>query len=1054
MSDDQCQCFHLLSLVCFLTSLTVLEGTWARLAQVAVKGAQYNSPERQPHPKCLDGTRVDLLKYIHELLDDPKKNQLIWLHGTAGVGKSAVAFTVAEKMRGLKVTEETNVEKRLAGTFFFSRKHTNRCTAGYFFATLAYQLATNFPSIRQDVNRAIRNNPALLDPNTPLCDQMEALFLQPLRKLHLRLRGCQPLSFVVDALDECTSEPELTDLILSLARALRESDLPVTHILLASRSESHICKAFRNEEVRPLVCEIPVKTSGEGVATTISLDGVDVDNDIYIFLQHSFGELQYRHPDFPQPSGGDLAKLASRAGRRFIVASTMMKFIVDDGCKDPRDRLQLMLELTSGLLAGTEVYKLYDCILSTCADPKRAYLHLSVVAALADPLPLSQISKLLGPGQGCDTETTLVQLRSVIDIPTDTSLPINIYHSSVRDYVSDPSNCSLLQVREHDMPSPHALLADSSLRLMKAIPKSTALLDALSELKKQCNAMRPEDPYRLKDSLAFLVRPPEPLSSVICMLWLRGDRTSDLQSWLGTVDGSAWLRTWEGQQWPQTWEEQDWLQTQAGQDWLQTQGGQKWLWTRGGQQWLQTWKGRAWLQTQAGQEWLQTGRGRDWQRTLAGKAWLAIPAGREQGWWQIPAGRGWRLIPAERASRQTRERREWLQTREGRKWLQTQEGRKWLQTQEGRDWLQTQAGRGWLQTQAEQELLQTREGRELLRTQAGQELWWIPAGRDRLQIPAEQDWLQIPTERDWLQTQAGREWLQTQAGQKWLQTEAGREWLQIQAGREWLQIRAGREWLGTQAGREWLQVQAGRGWLQTQAGREWLQAHAGRDWLLTQAGREWLLAQAGRDRLQTQEGREWLQSRAGQEWLQTQEVRDWLQTQEGRDWLQTHGGRDWLQTQGGRHWLQTQGGRHWLQTQKGQDWLQTQAGRDWLQTQEGRNWLQTQAGRDWLQTQAGRDWLQTPHGQAWQSTPAASVWVTMEEFLRTSEAIEEYIIISNVPSLPAFQIIRLFKTLPDFLMFPVFLALRHQHHSTSALPTRLLPDREIIFEVHSSVSFW
>ncbi|KAG2047556.1 hypothetical protein BDR06DRAFT_860855, partial [Suillus hirtellus] len=175
---------------------------WLKLSQVAVTGAQYNSGERLPHPKCLKGTRVDLLKYIHESLDDPEKNQLIWLHGTAGVGKSAVAFTVAETMRSLNVTEETNVEKRLAGTFFFSRKHTKRCTAGHFFATLAYQLATNFPSIRMDVGRAIRNNPALLNPDTPLRDQMEALFLQPLRKLRLRFPGCLPLSFVVDALDE------------------------------------------------------------------------------------------------------------------------------------------------------------------------------------------------------------------------------------------------------------------------------------------------------------------------------------------------------------------------------------------------------------------------------------------------------------------------------------------------------------------------------------------------------------------------------------------------------------------------------------------------------------------------------------------------------------------------------------------------------------------------------------------------------------------------------------------------------------------------------------
>ncbi|KAG2142332.1 hypothetical protein DEU56DRAFT_733930, partial [Suillus clintonianus] len=195
---------------------------------------------------------------------------------------------------------------------------------------------------------------------------------------------------------------------------------------------------MEDEEVHPLVCEIPVKTSGDGVSDIISLDGADVDNDICVFLNHSFTNLRRRRPDFPQPTRDQLVQLATRAGRRFIVASTMMKFI-DDGHNDPRGRLQIMLDLTSHLLPGTEVYKLYDRILSTCADPNRAYMHLSIVATLVDPLPVSQISKLLGPGQGHDVETTLVQLRSIMEIPTDSGLPVNIYHSSVRDYVSNPS---------------------------------------------------------------------------------------------------------------------------------------------------------------------------------------------------------------------------------------------------------------------------------------------------------------------------------------------------------------------------------------------------------------------------------------------------------------------------------------------------------------------------------------------------------------------------------------------------------------------------------------
>ncbi|KAG1803175.1 uncharacterized protein BJ212DRAFT_1285313 [Suillus subaureus] len=263
------------------------EGSWEKLSQVAVKGAQYNSCEHQPHPKCLEGTRVVLLNHIYKSLDNQGKNQLIWLHGTVGVRKSAVAFTVAERMRGLKVVEGSK-ERWLTGTFFFSCKHMKCRTTGYFFMTLVYQLASNFSSIREDMKRTILDNPALLDHDMSLCNQMEVLFLQPLWKLQLRLHEGLPLTFVIDTLDECINEcinedaskSELTDLISLLGEALCDPDLPVTHILLMSHSEEHICVAMRTAEMHPLLCEIPVKTSGEGVTATISLDGIDVDSDM------------------------------------------------------------------------------------------------------------------------------------------------------------------------------------------------------------------------------------------------------------------------------------------------------------------------------------------------------------------------------------------------------------------------------------------------------------------------------------------------------------------------------------------------------------------------------------------------------------------------------------------------------------------------------------------------------------------------------------------------------------------------------------------------------
>jgi hypothetical protein len=477
-----------------------------------------------------------------------------------------------------------------------------------------------------------------------------------------------------------------------------------------------------------------------------------------------------------------------------------------------------------------------------------------------------------------------------MNIPTDSTLPVDIYHSSVRDYVSDPSNCNLAQV--HDIPSPHPLLALSSFRLMiKDIPESMAILDALSQLETHSHAMQPQDPKILKESLGFLVQPPQPLSVLISLLWIRGDRSLDLQSWLQMLDGCAWLQTQGGDNWLQTQEGMDWLQTQGGRDWLQTSGGKYWLDFKGGRDWQQ-----------AQRDHLLTGS------------------------------------------------------------------------------LQTGYGQSQLQMGDVQTVLLT-----LLRTHA---------------------------EKDRPQT--------------WLQTMRGRVWLQIMRTGDWLQIPRMGDWLQTSGGRHWLQTTDGRDWLQTTGGRDWLQTRGGQNWLQEMGGREWLLGMSGRN---------------------------WLQTSGGRDWLQMNGGREWLQKTDGQDWLKTSHGSDWLQTQGGQDWLQISHGRDWLQTQGGRDWLQTSGVRDWLQTQGGREWLQTPDGRAWQSTPAASVWVTMKEFSSTVEAISQYTTFQEFFLLPAFQVVEHFKSLPDFLMFPTFLALRRQDHSTSASPGLSPPNREIIHAMNAFMTF-
>jgi len=93
--------------------------------------------------------------------------------------------------------------------------------------------------------------------------------------------------------------------------------------------------------------------------------------------------------------------------------------------------------------------------------------------------------------------------------------------------------------------------------------------------------------------------------------------------------------------------------------------------------------------------------------------------------------------------------------------------------------------------------------------------------------------------------------------------------------------------------------------------------------------------------------------------------------------------------------------------------------------------------------------MQMPDGQAWQLTPAASIWLIMEDLSSTLEAMNECSISPELLLLPAFQVIQYFKSLPDFLMLPVFLALLHHDNPIPAFSYDL-PDMDII---HAMTAF-
>jgi len=115
----------------------------------------------------MEGTREAIIQEIlHWVKKATYSSSIFWLRGPAGHGKTALEFTIAEicKREGL-----------LIGSFFFSNRIANCSDGSLLFATLASQLIQAFPSTKDCIDKAIREDPHIFDK--ALETQMKALIV-------------------------------------------------------------------------------------------------------------------------------------------------------------------------------------------------------------------------------------------------------------------------------------------------------------------------------------------------------------------------------------------------------------------------------------------------------------------------------------------------------------------------------------------------------------------------------------------------------------------------------------------------------------------------------------------------------------------------------------------------------------------------------------------------------------------------------------------------------------------------------------------------------------
>ncbi|KAJ7289460.1 hypothetical protein C8J57DRAFT_1628366 [Mycena rebaudengoi] len=385
-----------------------------------VTSALHNSGETFDEPACHPGTRSEILSELRDWTLDvsPEATPMVWLYGSAGAGKSAIAQEFAGRC---------HKDGRLGGSFFFKRGHAQRGTWHGLLATLAYQLAMFSPELRAAIEQVMETDKLLVGRS--LSEQFNRLFIAALEQtpsLHLA-----PV-IVIDGLDECKDHRIQVQLLRLLIGAIREQQLPV-RLLIVSRPEPHLRDILANTLD---ICR----------HLSVSADESAYE-DIRTYLRDEFTRIQREHfvsgmiLEEPWPPQDALNYLVRQSSGMFIYAKTVIHF-VDDEYFHPSDRLESVLRLEPQSTAPLD--DLYTEIISSASRHPMLLRVLHAALVQREPwLEPEEIDLLLAlsPGTAC---LCLRGLHSVLKIsplsrPRLGRKPVDVLHASLRDYFCDLS---------------------------------------------------------------------------------------------------------------------------------------------------------------------------------------------------------------------------------------------------------------------------------------------------------------------------------------------------------------------------------------------------------------------------------------------------------------------------------------------------------------------------------------------------------------------------------------------------------------------------------------
>ena len=417
-------------------------GSFDKLTEKASPLAFHLADSDLSHSTCLTNTRTKILERIKGwALREIKKDKFVmWLHGPAGGGKTAIGRSIA------KWCEE---EEILLGEFFFSRANGTEGQLPSLAPTLAYRMAVHtLQDAKEAILDVINHDPHIF--LAPLAIQLKKLVIEPFNLLASSNIRVVPYVIILDGLDETLSSQEQQLVLNVISETLYQLNSTL-RILICCRPEPTIVTAFNDTD-----------SLLYSISTFISLnDDVNADADIRAFLVKKFAKTKRLLPHPPNgdwPTAENIDYLVKKSSGQFIFAATVEKYVCSREHRHQAiARLKHVLDLR--LLSHLKDKKkhpfadldaLYYLILRTRNDVKMSIdatavcLEYPKYFTSVSPAALSRVLNI----ELSETWGILYELASLFETSEDSIRP---FHASFGDFLFDSSRSADLFRNERDI---------------------------------------------------------------------------------------------------------------------------------------------------------------------------------------------------------------------------------------------------------------------------------------------------------------------------------------------------------------------------------------------------------------------------------------------------------------------------------------------------------------------------------------------------------------------------------------------------------------------------